>query len=231
MVQVNNTPIILRVKFFKLGKLQYISHLDLVRTMMKIIVRSKLPLWYTEGFNPKPKIVFASPLSIGTESKCEFIDIRVTERISPEEAMARLNANLTDEMQVIEAYYPEMKLTELKWLGYRIEITSDNMEDGIEKRVNDLFAEEALPVMKKGKSGIREVDIKPLIKMAHAEYADGKLSVDCILSADSAEFLNPEHIVKLLRERLGITADENLLSWSYTIMRNSAYRADMSQFR
>ena len=231
MVQVNNTPITLRVKFYKIGKLQYISHLDLVRTMMKIIVRSKLPLWYTEGFNPKPKIVFASPLSIGTESRCEFMDIRLTERISPEEAMARLNANLTDEMQVIEAYYPEMKLTELKWLRYRIEITSDNMEDGIEKRVNDLFAEEALPVMKKGKSGIREVDIKPLIKMAHAEYSDGKLSVDCILSADSAEFLNPEHVVKLLRERLGITADDNLLSWCYTIMRNSAYRADMSEFR
>ena len=66
MVQVNNTPITLRVKFFKVGKLQYISHLDLVRTMMKIIVRSKLPLWYTEGFNHKPKIFFAAPLSTGT---------------------------------------------------------------------------------------------------------------------------------------------------------------------
>ena len=231
MVQVNNTPITLRVKFDKIGKLQYISHLDLVRTMMKIIVRSKLPLWYTEGFNPKPKIVFASPLSIGTESRCEFMDIRLTERISAEEAMSRLNANLTDEMQVIEAYYPEMKLTELKWLGYRIEISSDNIGEGIEERVNRLFEEASLPVMKKGKSGIREVDIKPLIKKAVAVYTDGKLAIDCILSADSAEFLNPEHIVKLLRERLGITAEENLFTWSYTIMRNSAYRADMSEFR
>ena len=97
MVQVNNTPITLRVKFFKKGRLQYISHLDLVRTMMKIIVRAKLPLWYTEGFNPKPKITFAAPLSIGTESMCEFMDIRLTEKMPAEEAMRRLNENMTDD--------------------------------------------------------------------------------------------------------------------------------------
>ena len=79
MVQVSNSPITVRIKFLKEGGLQYISHLDLVRTMHKIIVRSKLPLWYTEGFNPKPKMVFAAPLSIGTESKTEYMDLRLTE--------------------------------------------------------------------------------------------------------------------------------------------------------
>ena len=58
MVQVNNSKITVRIKFKKLGKLQYISHLDMVRTMNKIIVRAKLPLYYTEGFNPKPKMTF-----------------------------------------------------------------------------------------------------------------------------------------------------------------------------
>ena len=95
MVQVNNTPITLRVKFCKVGNLQYISHLDLVRTMMKIIVRANLPLWYTEGFNPKPKLTFATPLSIGTESVCEFMDIRLTEKIEPQKAIDALNANIS----------------------------------------------------------------------------------------------------------------------------------------
>ena len=104
MVQVkSNVPIVLRVKFFKKGDLQYVSHLDLVRTMHKVIVRAKLPLWYTEGFNPKPKMVFAAPLSIGTESVCEFMDIRLNEYVDPTEAMNRLNANMTSEMQVTEA--------------------------------------------------------------------------------------------------------------------------------
>lgn len=68
MVQVNATKLFLRFRFKKQGSLQFISHLDLVRTMHKVIVRAKLPLWYTEGFNPKPKMIFAAPLSIGTET-------------------------------------------------------------------------------------------------------------------------------------------------------------------
>ncbi len=72
MVQVNNEKLFIRLKFKKTGNLQYISHLDLVRTMHKVIVRADLPLWYTEGFNPKPKMIFAAPLSIGTESLSEF---------------------------------------------------------------------------------------------------------------------------------------------------------------
>ena len=106
MVSLSNNPAysVLRVKFKKVGDLQYISHLDLVRTMHKIIVRAGLPLWYTEGFNPKPKMAFAAPLSVGTESLCEFMDLRVTEAISPEEILARLNKNMTDEMQELEAY-------------------------------------------------------------------------------------------------------------------------------
>ena len=95
MVQVkSNTPIVLRVKFFKKGDLQYVSHLDLVRTMNKIVVRSHLPLYYTEGFNPKPKMVFAAPLSIGTESYTEFLDLRLRDIVDPKLAMDALNSNM-----------------------------------------------------------------------------------------------------------------------------------------
>ena len=108
MVQVENQPYVtLRVRFTKVGSLQYISHLDLVRTMNKILVRAGLPLWYSSGFNPKPKMVFAAPLSIGTESLTEFMDIRLTHRIPAEKVVECLNKNMTEEMQVTEAYYPD----------------------------------------------------------------------------------------------------------------------------
>ena len=116
MVQVNNTPIVLRLHFKKVGRLQYVSHLDLVRTMHKVIVRAGLPLKYTEGFNPKPKMVFAAPLSVGTESVVEFVDIRLSEYMDTDLAKRILNEKMADELQVISAYYPETKLTDLKWL-------------------------------------------------------------------------------------------------------------------
>ena len=77
MVQVNPPYHNIRIKFRKVGDLQYISHLDLVRTMQKALKRAGLKMWYTEGFNPKPKMVFGPPLSIGVESECEFLDIRL----------------------------------------------------------------------------------------------------------------------------------------------------------
>ncbi len=232
MVQVNNnTPLTLRVKFFKKGRLQYISHLDLVRTMMKIIVRAKLPLWYTEGFNPKPKVVFAAPLSTGTESMCEFMDVRLTEKIDPQDAISRLNENMTDDMQVMDAYYPETKLTALCYLGYTMELYTHGASSELAERCNEVLSAPELPILKKTKSGEAVVDIKPMIKSASASFDGSAVVVKCVLSADPSSFLNPEYVVKVLRERCGVLSSDNLLSESYTVLRTDAYLSDMGEFR
>ena len=72
----------IRIKFTKVGSLQFISHLDLNRTMTTVMIRAKIPIYYSEGFNPHPKMVFALPLSIGAESVCELLDIKIVEDIS-----------------------------------------------------------------------------------------------------------------------------------------------------
>ena len=232
MVQVSNVPYVtLRIRFKKLGRLQYISHLDLVRTMSKILVRAKLPMWYTEGFNPKPKMIFAAPLSIGAESMCEFMDVRLTKKIPEGEVMAALNKNMTEEMQVLEAYYPTEKFTELKWLKYTMKIRSEMDSALLAEKCNELFAKEQILVFKKTKSGEQNVDIKPLIHTALAK-AEGDLVVfDLVLSADQSCFLNPEHVVTAIRDSIGILTEETLTTEYYTILRTSAHKADMSEFR
>ena len=59
-----------RIGFYKVGDMQFISHLDLQRFMKRAFVRSGLPIWFSEGFNPHPKMVFSTPLSIGIQSEC-----------------------------------------------------------------------------------------------------------------------------------------------------------------
>ena len=221
MVQVNNSsPINLRVKFIKVGRLQYISHLDLVRTMNKIIVRAKLPLWYTEGFNPKPKMVFAAPLSIGTESICEFVDIRLTEKMDENEALKALNDNLTDEMKAVDAYYPERKLTELKWLAYSIKIKTKNADVKLAKDCEDFLMSPSIEVLKKTKSGeLSKTDIRPLIKSVTAILDGEFIKINAVISADSSKFLNPEYIIKALKTKSLILTSENLTEEYYSIMR------------
>jgi radical SAM-linked protein len=229
MVQVNQTKLFLRFKFRKGGNLQYVSHLDLVRTMHKVIVRAKLPLWYTEGFNPKPKMIFAAPLSIGTESVCEYMDIRMKEYIDPALAMARINANMTHEMQITEAYYPESKFTDLKWMSYRITIRPAVFSDELVERINTALNSDVIEVQKKNSED--RTNIRPLIKSAVAYREGESVVINATLSADPSAFLNPEYIIKALRESCGILSASDLTTESYDIMREKAYFGDMTEFR
>lgn len=230
MVPVNER-LFLRFKFYKRGNLSYVSHLDLVRTMNKIIVRAGLPLWYTEGFNPKPKMVFAAPLSVGTESECEMMDVRLTERVDPTVAMEKLNRNMPPEMQVTEAYYPDTKFTELEWLDYEIEVDSPHASEALAASCNTLLSAPEIRIEKKTKSGLAVVDIKPLIGEAHARLEDGKIKIAARLSANPSRFLSPELLVRALRVGAGLLSDSNLLLESYSVLRTRALTADMTEFR
>ena len=232
MVQVNsNESHTIRFRFKKVGNLQYVSHLDLVRTMHKIVVRSRLPLKYTEGFNPKPKMVFAAPLSIGTESLCEFLDVRLSERVDESAALKALNDNMTDEMQVTEAYYPETKFTDLRWLSYTVSMKTNGASDELCERINSALSSDVIEIEKKTKSGIKPVNIRPLIKSADAFFDGEEIRIVCLLSADPSEFFNPEYLVKYLRESVGVLSDPCLTSEYYSIIREEAYTADMTKFR
>ena len=233
MVLTQNMPYYtVRIKFKKVGSLQYISHLDLVRTMNKIIVRANLPLWYTEGFNPKPKMIFAAPLSIGVESLSEYMDVRLTEKVSPEVIKMRLNSNMTDEMQVLDAYYTDVKLTELKWLSYSIDIKTERADEELVNRIREVLSRDSIVVKKKGKphEEAKEQDIARLIKSSKVALNGDVIHIDCILSADASEFLNPEYIIKALKAECGILSCSDLKKEHYSILRTEGYKADMSLF-
>ena len=223
-------PITVRVKFCKVGNLQFISHLDLQRSFHRILVRSGIPMWYTKGFNPHAKLVFGLPLSVGTESMCEMADLKIEREISLEEIKNQLNANLTDEMYVLDAYIPTSKFADIAYAGYTITITSDKMQDSALSQIAKLFFVSS-PIMmtKRSKSGEKEVDIKSYIKDIKASINDGKLEINAILSAGSTENLNPEYLVTAIKQNTDIFAKG--CNVSYRIMRNTVYNADMTEFR
>ena len=68
-----------RIWFQKRGAARYISHLDLTHCMARAIHRAKIPLWYTQGFNPRAHMVFALPLPLGIEGSREALDIKIDE--------------------------------------------------------------------------------------------------------------------------------------------------------
>ena len=220
-----------RVKFFKVGPLAYISHLDLVRTMMKIVVRSGLPLWYTEGFNPKPKLVFAAPLSTGVDSLVEYMDLRLAEIVPESEVVERLNRVMPPDMQVIEAYYPVESLSTLCALQYKIVVSSPDVCEDLLARIDTALSREAYEVEKKTKKGdLKLVDIKPQVYRVERYIEDEKLVMLVTLCADPSAFLNPEYFITYLRNEAGLLTRENLMEESYTVCRICAFDKENAFF-
>ena len=205
-----DTPITVRVIFQKTGNLQYFSHLDLQRTWQRVLVRASIPMWDTQGFNPHSKIVFGVPLPVGSEGMEEMVDLRIDRRITCEEIKNQLNAELTSEMQVSEVYVPATAFSDIAWGTYQMTLRTPGDPVEIANAINGIFAPDAEPVVmtKRSKSGDKEVNILPLIHSVKAVAADGLIKLRATLRAGNTENLNPEYLVKAMRDRLGILPED-----------------------
>ena len=223
-------PFTVRLKFRKVGKLQYISHLDLQRTFMRVIVRACIPAWYTKGFNPHAKLVFSTPLSVGAESEYEFLDLRIDKDMSPAEIMERLNGELTDELRIVDAYIPTTDFSEIAWATYDIKIKTAGADENLVSEIKKTLSVSPLMLTKKTKAGEKEIDIIPMIRSTEVELEGGVITVHATLKANVGEFLNPEMLVSGLKARCGILSGNPMEEW-YSIMRTSVRKADLTLFR
>ena len=225
-------PKTVRVKFRKVGNLQYISHLDLQRTVSRVLVRAGIPMWYTQGFNPHAKMTFGLPLSVGAESLCEYLDLRIDRAMSCEEIKARLNDALTDELCVLDVYdVPEKSaFADIIWARYDIRIDAPEATEAFAEEVRAYLTTSPLMMDKKSKSGIRQVDITTLIQSLDARIAKGQLWLDAVLCVSGSDYLNPEYLIRALRERFSFIPEDDVTS-EYSILRTNVYLKDgVSEF-
>jgi radical SAM-linked protein len=199
---------------------------------MRVIVRACIPAWYTKGFNPHAKLVFSTPLSVGAQSVCEYLDIRIDREMSCDEIKDRLNAELTDELYITEAYIPKNDFSQISWSSYEIEINTADVDADMVGKAKQLLTTSPLVMLKKSKSGEKEVDIIPMIKSVDVYQTENKaLKIKCLLSASSTVYLNPEMLISAAKERLGILSGDPTQE-SYSILRTNVYTDDgVTEFR
>ena len=240
MVQVNETKLRLptrpvRFAFSKTGVLQYISHLDLQRTMAHAIIRANIPVWYTEGYNPKPRMQFSAPLSIGTESLYELMDIRIVlpseDAPMPDLGAMRdaLNASLPEELNVFDAYEPSSKFSDIEFSAYTVRITEENVDEAKLEACRHALAATPLVVLKRTKSGEKDTDISPMIRELTVSGEGNEILLSMILTASSASFLNPEYVVSALLNA-GVLASVPKTDREYSIMRENLFDREMKRF-
>lgn len=211
-----------RVWYKKKGRLKYISHLDMNRFMARAIRRSKVPIWYTEGFNPHPYINFALPLSLGFESECEAVDMRITQDGMPlPDIKNALAAQMPDGIEIIDVTEPENKFSAISFAAFEIILSGITADD-----FSDFIGSDSIICDKKTKKGkIKEIDIKTMIKSADVQTNDQNIVINVILSAGTENNLNPT---------LLIGAAEKYTSKSVTVLgitRKALFLSDMTKFR
>ena len=206
-----------RICFEKRGNLKFISHLDLNRTMQRAIIRSKIPVWYTEGFNPHPFMTFLLPLSLGIESDCEYFDIKCDDNMTHDEIKSCLNNVLPIGLHITDVFFPIMKAKEITFAGYEIVLIDTDLQ-----RINEFFSQDRMAVIKRTKSGEKEIDIKPYISNLEITENENKIKISLVLPAGNVENINPHLILNAMGD----------LPFSLVgILRNSVFNKNMENFK
>ncbi|MBQ2736954.1 MAG: DUF2344 domain-containing protein [Clostridia bacterium] len=224
-----NEIIPIRIKFKKYGSLMYVSHLDTAKTMQRIMLRAGIDIWYTEGFNPQPKIVFAVPLPVGVESECEFMDIKINSYMSCEEIASRLSANFPDEMKIIDVYVPEVKLKNIVYIDYEMEITSPNVGENTANEIEELLSKDVY-VIKKSKGTEKEINVRDYIRAVSVKNEDGRIKIYTVLCGGGDKNINPELVIEAIRSNTNLLNSSPVEEY-YSIMRKRMLCEDLTEFK
>lgn len=183
-----------RLRFSKTGQAKYISHLDTNRVFSRALARAKINLWYTQGFNPRPYMSFSLPLSLGVESYCENVDLRILDDLTDEEIKDRMNNALPLGIRIVDVYEDFMDCHDIVYSDYVYKFEFKDNETALEK-INAVLESNEILAQKKAKQGkrriLKETDIKQFIVKYNASIRDNNIVLNIRLLAGPDKNLNP----------------------------------------
>lgn len=183
-----------RLRFSKTGQAKYISHLDTNRVFSRAFARAKINLWYTQGFNPRPYMSFSLPLSLGVESFCENVDIRIIDDLTDEEIKVRVNDALPLGIRIVDVYDDFMDCHDIVYSDYVYKFEFKDNELALEK-IKAVLESDAIMAQKKAKQGkrrvLKETDIKQFIVKYNISIRNDNIILNIRLLAGPDKNLNP----------------------------------------
>ena len=208
------------IKFSKGEGIKFISHLDLMRTIQRIIRRSGVPIEYSKGFNPHMALSLAQPLSVGVYSDGEYMDIVLTEEMNVADLLARLNEAAPPTIRFFEATPIEIvenvkrvpqAMALLDAGRYIIKLKLVN-EENVEEKMASLLNENAWETLKKSKKGEKMADIKPLVKELKYWVKDGELVINALIATGSRENLSADLLARFITSKIENVNTESFVS-------------------
>jgi radical SAM-linked protein len=155
----------LRVRFSRGEAVKFISHLDIMRLWQRVLYRAGIPLAYSEGFNPHPRISLAAPLPIGVTSEAELMDIFCDKWASPHVFIAAVSPQLPPSIDILQVYSIALNMPSLqslvRYAEYKVEVES--AEKDLKSKLTSLLSVKNLPWQHQRDTGTRRYDLRALI--------------------------------------------------------------------
>jgi radical SAM-linked protein len=193
----------LRVKFYRGEELKFISHLDIIRLWVRAMRRAQIPIEYTEGFSPHPRISLAVPLSVGVTADNELLDISITKVVSAHWFMETVNRQLPDGLKVIEATpigpnVPSLQ-SQVCFTQYQVLLQTGKGEEGVKNMIDLILGAESIPWHHERDTGRKSYDLRMLIDdIWLVESGAGTCLLGMILRCDEGGSGRPEQVALAL---------------------------------
>lgn len=200
------TLMLVRMKYSKTSAGRFMSHLDLLRTIERTFRRAGLPLAFSEGFNPHPKISFGSALAVGVTSDGEYLDVELREETALDSLESKLKAaspSGIEIIKVIELDQRNQSLTaQINMARYLVKVPLAQEMDThkLQKLISLVMAQPSLCIVREGKKGIRQVDIRKGIHHLEGEIEGDEMILLMEVQTGSEGNVRPEEVVEILRK-------------------------------
>ncbi len=197
----------IRITFQKQGALRYTGHLDLHKLWERAARRAELPLAYSQGFHPQPKMNMAAALPLGFSSRCEVLDMKLEHDISLDDLPTRLNTTLPSGIQVVnveqvDEHAPTLQ-TQVVAAEYEVTLTEAVDESELKRKIDSVIESKSIPRERRGKL----YDLRPLIEELSLEQREGGVRVFMRLAAREGATGRPEEVLDVL----GIAFEETCI--------------------
>lgn len=203
-----------RLWYKKSGLAIYTSHLDMNRCFTRAVRRARIPLWYTEGFNPHPYMTFLMPLPLGQTGLREPIDLRIEGDCSDAQLLARMNAALPAGLEIVAVTAPEHKANDIAAAAYDITLVfaSEGEAAGFAAGASAVIEGGELNAEKRSKRGVKTVNLCTMVRCFACAAAGCAVRIETILAAGNTVNLNADLLVQALLAEFAAAAEETAIT-------------------
>ena len=210
----NNSNVKYRAQIRKGKEISMLSHLDYIDLYARALLRSKLPISYSEGFNPHIKMSFATALAVGVTSDSEYMDFELTQKLPVNEIFERLNRQLPKGAEIIKLKMLKGKVLKLMAAAdlssYEIQVPYNGQHEDVISSINKFNALSAINYMRITPKKTREIEIKQYISTPiEIKFEKSHLILNMDIKITPTGSIKPSEILHLLHDKFNLKINEN----------------------